>query len=93
MTQRACRVRVSGRVQGVCFRASTQRQAAVLGIHGWVRNLRDGSVDAWLQGEASNLAEMLEWIQQGPADARVTAVDIYADQPPEPGLSGFQIRY
>lgn len=93
MTQRACLVRVSGRVQGVCFRASTQQQAAVLGIHGWVRNLPDGSVEAWLQGDASNLAAMLEWVQQGPAGARVTAVDIRADQTPEPGLVGFEIRY
>lgn len=93
MAYRACKVNVSGRVQGVCFRASTQQQAETLGLHGWVRNLADGTVEAWLQGDTDRLAAMLKWMQHGPAGARVTGVDIHADQEPEPHLHGFEIRH
>lgn len=67
-------VRVSGKVQGVGFRAATVRQAHQLGLGGWVRNLDDGRVEALLQGEHAALDRMLSWLLQGPPAARVTDV-------------------
>jgi acylphosphatase len=68
-------VRVRGRVQGVGFRHATVRQAHLLGIGGWVANLDDGSVEAMLQGPASQIDLMLEWMRRGPPQARVTGLD------------------
>lgn len=66
---------ISGRVQGVYFRASTEAQARRLGLTGWVRNRRDGRVEVWFGGEASECAELLEWLHHGPPDARVENVE------------------
>lgn len=67
---------VSGRVQGVFFRASTQEQAQRLGLTGWVRNLPDGSVELVACGEAPTLAALESWLWQGPPSARVESVRI-----------------
>jgi len=67
-------VTISGRVQGVGYRAWTVGNARDLGLTGWVRNRRDGSVEALFQGEASRLEEMLQRCQDGPLAARVTEV-------------------
>ncbi len=65
---------VTGMVQGVSFRAYTQRQAVRLGLTGWVRNLPDGSVEVLAEGEADRLAELLDWLHDGPPSAEVTGV-------------------
>lgn len=68
------RVLVTGRVQGVGFRAATVRQAHSLKLGGWVRNLPDGRVEALLQGDREAMDRMLSWLLQGPAHARVAGV-------------------
>ena len=69
--QQALRGRVTGRVQGVFFRASTQAQARQLGLGGWVRNNTDGAVEFALIGDAGALASMCDWLEKGPPPARV----------------------
>ncbi len=65
---------VSGRVQGVFFRASTREEARRLHLEGFVRNLPDGRVQAVFEGEEEVLVRMLEWCRTGPAGARVERV-------------------
>lgn len=67
--------RVTGRVQGVFFRAWTQGQAERLGLRGWVRNEPDGSVAALIMGEAEKVAVMVRALHDGPPSARVERVD------------------
>lgn len=69
-------VYISGRVQGVFFRSSAEEKALELGIKGWVRNLRDGRVEAVLEGEKEKVEEMLRWCHEGPQYARVTNVEV-----------------
>lgn len=69
-------LRIIGRVQGVFFRESMCRRAQQLGITGWVRNRRDGSVEAMIQGTPEAVAAMVEWARTGPEQARVEAVEI-----------------
>lgn len=68
------RYRVTGRVQGVSFRASTRDRALALGIAGHARNLADGSVEVLASGSAEALAALEAWLRQGPPAARVEAV-------------------
>lgn len=68
------RCRVSGRVQGVWFRATTQQQAQRLALTGSARNLPDGSVEVMACGEAAALEVLHDWLWQGPELARVTEV-------------------
>lgn len=68
------RYRVTGRVQGVSFRASTRDRALALGIAGHARNLADGSVEVLASGSAEALAALEAWMRQGPPAARVEAV-------------------
>lgn len=65
---------ISGRVQGVNYRESMRMQAVRLGITGWVRNRRDGSVEAVLDGAPSDVQAMIDWARRGPPGARVTDV-------------------
>lgn len=65
---------VSGRVQGVWFRASTQDQAKMLGVTGWARNLPDGRVEVLAAGERKQLKELYVWLQKGPPLGNVTDV-------------------
>jgi len=65
---------VSGRVQGVGFRYSMLAEAERLGVTGWVRNRRDGTVEAVVDGGAAAVAAMIEWANTGPPGARVTGV-------------------
>lgn len=67
---------VKGRVQGVFFRASTQREAKRLGLTGWVRNRPDGAVEMCVEGEEDSLKEMIAWAHRGPSAARVDKVDV-----------------
>ena len=66
---------VRGRVQGVFFRASAQREARRLGLNGWVRNRNDGSVEILAEGEETSIRELYSWAQKGPGAARVDRVD------------------
>lgn len=86
------RVLISGRVQGVFFRAETQRVAQSLGITGWVRNTRDGKVEAVFEGEEDKLQEMLKWCHRGPALARVTQVEV-EEEPFKGDYRDFIITY
>jgi acylphosphatase len=67
---------VRGRVQGVFFRAATQREARRLGITGWVKNRADGSVEVLAEGEEDAIKELTSWANHGPSAARVDAVDV-----------------
>lgn len=71
----ASRFLVSGRVQGVCFRASTQEQARRLGLCGYVRNLDDGRVEVVAAGANEALETLARWLWQGPPLSRVDAID------------------
>lgn len=91
MTERAITAVVSGRVQGVFFRASTRRVAQALGVSGWVRNRPDGTVEAFAQGDPESLREFVAWLEVGPPDAHVTDVDV-TDAEVVPRLVGFDVR-
>jgi acylphosphatase len=67
---------VRGRVQGVFFRASTQREAKRLGLTGWVKNRPDGSVEMLAEGEEDDLKVFIAWANRGPSAARVERVDV-----------------
>ena len=71
----ARRLVVRGRVQGVGYRFATIDAARELDIAGWVRNRRDGTVEAVIQGDDASVERLLEWCRRGPPGARVTAVD------------------
>lgn len=79
MTTRTVHVRIEGRVQGVGYRAWTDRTARGLGLAGWVRNRHDGAVEAVLQGPPEAVREMLRQCERGPAAARVTRVEIVGE--------------
>lgn len=81
---------VEGRVQGVWYRDSTRREAERLGLAGWVRNLRDGRVEAVFEGPAEKVASAVAWCARGPEHALVTHVDSEPEQPE--GLVGFEFR-
>jgi acylphosphatase len=91
METRRIQVVISGRVQGVAFRANCQHQANALGVTGWVRNLWDGSVEALLEGSPEAVDAMLQWCRQGPSAAVVIGVDVTEAEPGPPQRS-FYIR-
>jgi len=70
------RLIVHGRVQGVYFRASLCREAAQRNVTGWVRNRRDGSLEAMLQGETDAVEQLIDWARHGPPGARVERIEI-----------------
>jgi acylphosphatase len=74
--RRCVHVRIEGSVQGVGYRYWTERVATELGLTGWVRNRRDGAVEALFCGPPQDVAEMLARCRVGPRSARVTAVEI-----------------
>ena len=75
------RVVVSGRVQGVFFRATCARQARALGLGGSVRNMPDGSVEAVFEGPAEDVEAMVAWCRTGPELARIDEVEILEEPP------------
>jgi acylphosphatase len=92
MTIRRARAIVSGRVQGVSYRASTAAEARRLGLAGWVRNLPDGRVELEVEGPADLVAQLLTWCDRGPPSARVTSVDV-EEQAPTGAETAFSIAY
>lgn len=80
-------LRIHGRVQGVYYRASTVQQAERLGVHGWVRNRADGSVEVLVQGTPDAVQALIDWAHQGPARAQVERVDV--SEAPTEALPGF----
>ncbi|MCH8553347.1 MAG: acylphosphatase [Natronospirillum sp.] len=66
---------VSGRVQGVFYRGSTQQTAQSLGLTGWVRNLSDGRVEIVAEGEPEQLQKLYDWCHAGPIAAKVSGVE------------------
>lgn len=67
---------ISGRVQGVFFRMNTARTAKRFGVYGWVKNRRDGAVEALFEGEEDQVQGMLEWCRTGDPPAKVASVDV-----------------
>jgi len=90
MAEVARHVRVTGRVQGVFFRAWAQGQARELGVSGWIRNCPDGSVEAHLGGEEDCVDRMIARMRQGPTNAQVEDVEI--EDVPAEGLGRFELR-
>ena len=84
---------VTGRVQGVFYRASTQEEATRLGLHGWVRNRDDGSVELVACGEESILKQLERWLWQGPKFAEVSGVQLYEVDSKGNEFTNFLIRY
>jgi acylphosphatase len=88
----SARVVVHGWVQGVYFRAYTRDQARRLGLTGWVMNRRDGTVEAFVEGEKSKVEQMVAWCRQGPSTAQVDGIEVrYGDFLGEG--EAFEIRY
>jgi acylphosphatase len=74
--QRAVQARVHGKVQGVGYRIWVRGEASELGLAGWVRNERDGSVTAWLAGAEAAVSTMIERLRKGPPGASVSRIDV-----------------
>lgn len=89
---RAIAAVVTGAVQGVGFRFTTQRMAQRLGLVGWVRNEPDGSVAVRAQGPSDAIDAFASYLAQGPQGARVTSVEL-DDVAPDPSLVSFEIRW
>jgi len=75
MALKQLQLHIRGRVQGVFFRASAQREARRLGLSGWVKNRTDGSVEIVAEGEELSIRELYGWAQKGPTAARVDRVE------------------
>ncbi|MGH3347691.1 MAG: acylphosphatase [Nocardioides sp.] len=83
-------VEVTGRVQGVFFRDSCRREALRLGVSGWVRNSRAGSVEGEFEGEDRAVQELVDWCREGPPYASVSGVSVSPLTPT--GGTGFEVR-
>ena len=83
---------VSGRVQGVWFRGTTQRVAVAAGVHGWVRNLPDRRVEAVLQGERTAVESLIDFMRTGPPGSAVIDC-VVSWRPAGEVFHGFDIRY
>jgi acylphosphatase len=90
MPERTLHILIKGRVQGVGFRAWLQHQGQLRGLIGWVRNRRDGSVEAVVAGPAQPVEAMLGVCRSGPATAQVTSVEILSESAEAP--AGFEVR-
>lgn len=90
-SRRRLHLRIHGRVQGVFFRASTQRRARELGVDGWVENRPDGTVEVVAEGPEEACRGLLEFCREGPSAARVSDVDVEW-QEPAGEFTGFTVR-
>jgi acylphosphatase len=76
MDKARARVIIEGRVQGVFFRHHTRETALRVGVRGWVRNRRDGCVEAVFEGDRERVDQIIQWCHRGPSEARVTRVHL-----------------
>jgi len=81
---------ISGKVQGVFYRASAQRVASGWGLSGWVRNLADGRVELVAEGDRPQVEALIVWCREGPPDAQVKKVEVHWE-PPDPDWSGEEL--
>ncbi len=86
------RLVVSGRVQGVYFRAHTRAAAEQLKLTGWVRNCKNGKVEALFEGDQNNIEAIIEICRKGPPTGRVADVEIKWEKPTDE-FDGFEIKY
>ena len=87
----ARKLRITGTVQGVFYRAWTREQAREFGLAGWVRNCPDGSVEAHFEGDQSAVTKMIERMRQGPPAAGVEDVEVREAEPE--GAPRFEVRH
>ncbi|OGP50304.1 MAG: acylphosphatase [Deltaproteobacteria bacterium RBG_13_43_22] len=92
MEKISAQVIIHGWVQGVYFRAFTRDQARSLGLTGWVRNRRDGTVEACFEGEKEKVDQMVAWCRRGSPSSRVEQVEV-TQGPFSGAFDSFQIRY
>ena len=71
---------IRGKVQGVCFRIETQRSANRFGVKGWVRNKRDGTVEALFEGHKESVENIIDWCKKGPPASKVDNVSVDWEQ-------------
>jgi acylphosphatase len=83
---------ITGKVQGVCFRAYTQDMAQVLNLTGWVRNLHGGGVEAVFEGKEEDIEKMIAWCRRGPRLANVENV-VVKEEPHSGEFDQFSVRY
>ncbi len=81
---------VSGRVQGVWYRASCRREAESLGLTGWVRNLEDGRVEILVEGPGDSVDRLVTWCKYGPPNANVEKIDA-REEVIDSALVGFRV--
>ncbi len=86
------RATISGQVQGVYYRASTETEARRLGVTGWVRNLANGDVEFEAEGQEDAIDALIQWAHQGPAMAQVTRINIETLRTSKEN-NAFDIRY
>jgi len=91
MDQQAIHAWISGKVQGVYYRASTAKRAKALALTGWVKNLEDGRVELFAQGPEVQLDKLLTWCEHGPVLAKVASVDKQIAELDQQ-LVGFEVR-
>lgn len=92
MDRKRAHLWISGRVQGVTFRASTRDEAGRLELSGWVKNLQDGRVEAVVEGKAEAVDELVDWCHEGPSLARVENVE--TEESAFTGeFDGFEVRH
>ena len=91
MAEIARHLSISGRVQGVFFRAWTREQANTLGVKGWVRNTPDGHVEAHLEGESAAVEQLIDCLRDGPPAAKVENVRIWDVDTLD--FDGFDVRH
>lgn len=88
--RRTVRLRIEGRVQGVGYRAFVERTAATLGLDGWVRNRRDGGVEAVVSGDPGDIEKLIDTCRVGPSASRVDRVEILTED--DAVAPGFTVR-
>lgn len=91
MSEKTVHVYIKGKVQGVWFRASTKDQAEKYSVNGWVRNMKDGRVEALFEGDTDAVDAMVDWCHQGPSLANVKDVKVQVLEKPA-GCSNFKIK-
>lgn len=85
------KLKITGRVQGVFFRATAEQEAKELGVTGWIQNTADGAVELHAEGPEAALEQFIEWCHDGPRGAQVKAVE--ATPVSEQGFLSFDVRH